>query len=151
MSKPQNHTIMDGKVHIYRRPNTRFWQCSVYLGAYNHRASTKHDNLALALEFARDWYMERYADERLRKRALTGIAEGAPLRVPDLAPDAILDRRRKPRRIGPTFRAKSSSGASPDMTTTVLPVGGCSRSANSSKSGMASLKVLRTSRPRRNV
>ncbi len=28
----ESHTIMDGRVHVYRRPNSRFWQCSVFLG-----------------------------------------------------------------------------------------------------------------------
>jgi hypothetical protein len=71
MSSLESHTIMDGKVHLYRRENSRKWQCAVYLGGRNHRASTKQENLAIAIEFARDWYMERYADERLRRRGVT--------------------------------------------------------------------------------
>ena len=64
------HTIMDGKVHLYRRENSRRWQCAVYLSGKNHRAATGHTNLAFAVEFARDWYMERYADDRLLKRGV---------------------------------------------------------------------------------
>lgn len=94
-----SHTLMDGKVHVYRRPESRFWQCSVYLGGRNHRASTGHDNLAVAMEFARDWYMDRYADERLRARgiALPEHAPPPPLGTPLKAPAA------NPAR-GPTFQ-----------------------------------------------
>jgi integrase len=66
----ETHTIMDGKVHVYRRENSGLWQCAVYLGGRNHRASTRHTSLALALDFAREWYMDRYADERLRRRGV---------------------------------------------------------------------------------
>lgn len=93
-----SHTLMDGKVHVYRRPESRFWQCSVFLGGRNHRASTGHDNLAVAMEFARDWYLDRYADERLRKR-------GIPL--PRSAADDQPRRGEKapaPKAVGPTFR-----------------------------------------------
>lgn len=81
------HSLMDGKLHLYRRPESKFWQCAAYLGGRNHRASTRHDNLAVAIEFARDWFMERYADERLRKRGVPlpsysdpGVAAAAPPR-----------------------------------------------------------------------
>jgi hypothetical protein len=33
------HTILGGKVHVYKRPNSRFWQCSSYLGGRNQRVS----------------------------------------------------------------------------------------------------------------
>jgi integrase len=51
------HTIMGGKVHLYRRDNSSFWQCSTYLEGKNRRATTKHESLALAKEFAEDWYL----------------------------------------------------------------------------------------------
>jgi site-specific recombinase XerD len=53
----ENHTILGGKVHVYRRENSRFWQCSTYLNGKNHRASTKEESLKLAKEFAEDWYL----------------------------------------------------------------------------------------------
>jgi hypothetical protein len=81
----ESHTLMDGKVHVYRRENSRFWQCAVYLGGRNHRQSTKHDNLALAFEYARDWYLDRYADERLRKRGIALPVAAAPAETPPLA------------------------------------------------------------------
>lgn len=100
----ESHTIMDGKVHVYRRDNSGLWQCSVYLGGRNHRATTRLKSLALALDFAREWYMDRYADERLRRR-------GVPLPGPEVetqiepAPARTgRPRRVKPKPNGPTFR-----------------------------------------------
>lgn len=60
----ESHTLMDGKVHVYRRPNSRYWQCSTYLDGQNHRVSTKEQSLRLAKEFARDWYLSAYVDSR---------------------------------------------------------------------------------------
>jgi integrase len=68
MSEAEHHTLLDGKVHVYRRPNSRFWQCSTYLGSRNHRQSTREENLAAALDFARDWYMDVYTEHRVRSR-----------------------------------------------------------------------------------
>lgn len=53
-----SHTLMGGKLHVYRRENSRFWQCATYLGGRNQRVSTKEESLALAKEFAEDWYLE---------------------------------------------------------------------------------------------
>ena len=96
----ERHTLLDGKVHLYRRPNSRFWQCAVFLGGRNHRSSTRLDNLALAMEFARDWYMDRYADERLRRR---GVAlPSTPLSNDAVATLSEASPRKGP--AGPTFR-----------------------------------------------
>jgi integrase len=51
------HTIFGGKVHLYKRPNSRFWQCSTYLAGRNRRETTKQESLQLAKEFAEDWYL----------------------------------------------------------------------------------------------
>ena len=59
--------IMDGKVHIYKRPNSRLWQCATYLAGRNWRESTKQEKLALAKEFAEDWYLE------LRGKSRAGV------------------------------------------------------------------------------
>lgn len=53
----EHHTIMGGKVHVYRRENSRYWQCSAYLAGKNRRVSTKEDSLARAKDFAEDWYL----------------------------------------------------------------------------------------------
>jgi len=52
-----SHTILGGKVHIYRRPNSSYWQCATYLGRKNRRRSTKETSLARAKEVAEDWYL----------------------------------------------------------------------------------------------
>lgn len=97
----ESHTLMDGKVHVYRRENSSFWQCSVFLGGRNHRQTTRQRSLALAMDFAREWYMERYADDRLRRRGLPlptedeRAAAGEPL---------FLRPRRRAEPAGPTFR-----------------------------------------------
>jgi integrase len=49
---------MGGKLHVYKRDNSGYWQCSTYLAGKNHRVSTKEESLALAKEFAEDWYLE---------------------------------------------------------------------------------------------
>jgi integrase len=62
-----SHEIMGGKVHVYKRENSRFWQCSTYLGGRNHRITTKEDSLSHAKEIAEDWYLE------LRGKARAGL------------------------------------------------------------------------------
>jgi len=54
----EKHSILGDKVHVYKRPRSRFWQCSTYLAGKNHRRSTKEESLARAKEVAEDWYLE---------------------------------------------------------------------------------------------
>lgn len=65
----ENHVLMDGKLHVYRRSGSRFWQCSAYLDGRNHRATTREENLVLAKEFATYWYMEQYVASRRHRLA----------------------------------------------------------------------------------
>lgn len=58
------HTILGGKVHVYKRENSSVWQCSTYLLGRNRRVSTKEESLALAKEFAEDWYMTLLGKKR---------------------------------------------------------------------------------------
>ncbi|MGE0628549.1 MAG: site-specific integrase [Hyphomicrobiaceae bacterium] len=53
-----NHTILGGKVHVYKRGRSRYWQCSTYIAGKNRRVSTKQESLAHAKDFAEDWYLE---------------------------------------------------------------------------------------------
>lgn len=53
-----HHTVLGGKVHVYKRENSSYWQCSTYLAGRNHRVSTKEDSLSRAKEIAEDWYLE---------------------------------------------------------------------------------------------
>lgn len=54
----QTHQVMRGKVQVYRRENSRYWQCSTYLNGRNWRVSTKEKDLPDAKHFAEDWYIE---------------------------------------------------------------------------------------------
>lgn len=63
-----SHSFMDGKVHLYKRDRSRYWQCSTYMDGRNHRASTKEESLTMAKEFAREWYMAAYVDASRRKQ-----------------------------------------------------------------------------------
>jgi integrase len=61
----ESHDLFGGKLHVYRREESRLWQCSTYLAGKNHRVSTGEDSLARAKEIAEDWYLEL----RLKGRA----------------------------------------------------------------------------------
>ena len=63
---PEHHELMGGKLHVYRRENSGKWQCSTYLAGKNWRTSTKEDSLALAKEFAEDWYLELRGKNRAK-------------------------------------------------------------------------------------
>ena len=54
----EQHTILGGKVYVYKRPNSDCWQCSSYFAGKNRRASTKEDSLSKAKEIAEDWYLQ---------------------------------------------------------------------------------------------
>lgn len=53
-----DHTILGGKVHVYKRGRSRYWQCSTYIAGKNRRVSTKQESLAQAKDFAEDWYLD---------------------------------------------------------------------------------------------
>ncbi len=53
-----DHELMGGRLHVYKRDNSRYWQCSTFLGGKNRRTSTKEESLAHAKDFAEDWYLE---------------------------------------------------------------------------------------------
>lgn len=65
-----NHVLFGGKVHLYKRPNSRCWQCSTFLAGRNRRVSTKEESLELAKDFADDWYL------RLRGKLRSGEIRG---------------------------------------------------------------------------
>ena len=53
-----SHTLMGGKLHVYKRPGSRFWQCSAYEASKNRRVTTHEESLAQAKQVAEDWYLE---------------------------------------------------------------------------------------------
>jgi len=54
----EQYTILGGKVHVYKRPNSSQWQCSSYFAGKNRRISTKEESLSKAKEIAEDWYLQ---------------------------------------------------------------------------------------------
>jgi integrase len=76
---PEKHTILGGKVHVYRRDNSSRWQCATYLAGKNRRVSTKEDSLAKAKDFAEDWYLglrgKARAGELLNEKTFRNAAE----------------------------------------------------------------------------
>lgn len=57
MTPNDRHAYFDGKIQLYRRPETRHWQASCTVGGRQMRTSTKEDNLTRAKEAAWDWYL----------------------------------------------------------------------------------------------
>ena len=49
---------MGGRLHVYKRENSRYWQCATFLNGRNHRISTHEESLARAKDVAEDWYLE---------------------------------------------------------------------------------------------
>ncbi len=98
----ESHLLMDGALHVYRRENSRFWQCSTYLGSRNHRQTTKEVSLAAAMDFARDWYMERCVEDRQRRRGGALSLDG-PVQPLLAGPGALADGRRRRTPNGPSF------------------------------------------------
>jgi integrase len=51
------HALLGGKVQVFRRPNSPHWQCSASVGGRQFRSTTKQESLALAKDFAEDWFL----------------------------------------------------------------------------------------------
>lgn len=98
----ESHILMDGRLHVYKREGSRFWQCATYLGSRNHRQTTKEESLAAAKDFARDWYMERCVEERQRRRGGIPLING-PAQLAALEPVPVVETRRRPKPVGPSF------------------------------------------------
>ena len=102
----ESHNLLDGKIHLYKRENSRFWQCSTYIDGRNHRTSTKEESLTIAKDFAREWYMTAYVDSKRRSHnsrasgllAKFGQVESSPHAASPAAPKT------PPKNHGPTFR-----------------------------------------------
>jgi integrase len=53
----EQHLLMGGKLHVYKRENSQHWQASTFLAGKNWRKSTKEESLSHAKEIAEDWYL----------------------------------------------------------------------------------------------
>ena len=56
-SDPAHHVLMGGRLHVYKRLGSRYWQCSTYLAGRNRRKSLKEESISHARELAEDWYL----------------------------------------------------------------------------------------------
>jgi hypothetical protein len=90
---------------VYRREGSRRWQCAVFIGGVNHRQSTRQTNLAAAFDFAKDWYLDRVADERLKQRGieLPGVSEPKPKSLAPAKPKSKASKAKAADKT-PTFR-----------------------------------------------
>ncbi len=52
-----SHELLGGKLHVYKRENSRYWQCSTFLAGKNFRRSTKEEGLEQAKDIAEDWFL----------------------------------------------------------------------------------------------
>jgi integrase len=52
-----DHIMMGGRLHVYKRENSRYWQCSTFIGGKNRRTSTKEESIDRAKDIAEDWYL----------------------------------------------------------------------------------------------
>ena len=101
----ETHSFMDGKVHIYRREKSKYWQCSTYMDGRNHRTSTKEESLTMAKEFAREWYMTAYVDSKHRTHSRRTSRLLAKFGHVEAAPQPALAAGEKPKTpTSPTFR-----------------------------------------------
>jgi integrase len=53
-----SHELLGGRLHVYKRENSRYWQCSTYLEGRNWRMSTKEEQLGPAKDIAEDWFFQ---------------------------------------------------------------------------------------------
>jgi hypothetical protein len=54
-----SHQLMDGKVQLYRRGNSPFWQCAASVGGKQRRTSTKEENVTLAKRYCATIWMRK--------------------------------------------------------------------------------------------
>jgi AcrR family transcriptional regulator len=63
----QKHLAAGGRVSIYKRPNSRFWQCQGSFKGQSLRTSTKTEKLDEARRFAERWFLANIEDGDLGK------------------------------------------------------------------------------------
>src|ERR1700761_89819 len=52
----ETHDLFDGKLRLYRRKESPYWQCTAFLGEKKWRVTTKERSLPHAIDVAKDWY-----------------------------------------------------------------------------------------------
>jgi integrase len=59
-----SHEFLGGKVQLYRRGRSSYWQCSASVAGKQRRTSTKETSLELAKQVAEDWYLTLRGKDR---------------------------------------------------------------------------------------
>ena len=52
------HEMFDGRLQVYKRGESRFWQCAARVGEQRFRQSTKEESLDRAKDVAEEWYLD---------------------------------------------------------------------------------------------
>jgi integrase len=73
------HSLLGGKVRVYRRPGGTHWHCRASIAGRQWRRTTKEESLAHAKEIAEDWYLE------LKGKSRAGELKGGGKRFKDAA------------------------------------------------------------------
>jgi integrase len=72
----QTHSMFDGRLQVYKRDNSRYWQCAARVGGERHRSSTKEESVERAKDIAEDWYLELRGKLRRGEIVKTGPTFG---------------------------------------------------------------------------
>jgi len=56
--------LMGGKLQVFRRGKSRFWQCQASVGGKQRRSTTKKESLQQAQAIAEDWYLTLQGKDR---------------------------------------------------------------------------------------
>jgi len=71
------HELLGGKVQLFKRPKSPFWQCSASISGNQYKVSSKLESLAQAKDFAEDWFLTLKGKERFGG----GLAKGKKFRI----------------------------------------------------------------------
>jgi integrase len=75
------HTMFDGRLQVYKRGHSRFWQCAARVGTERFRESTKEESLERAKDVAEEWYLDlrgklRNGEIKKKEKTFGEAAEG---------------------------------------------------------------------------
>jgi integrase len=73
------HLLLNGRLQLYRRKSSPYWQCATDLGDKNWRVTTREADFARAKDVAEDWYwtlLEKFAAKEIKPfRRFRTVAE----------------------------------------------------------------------------
>lgn len=62
MAEHDRHFAVGGRVNLYRRQGSRFWQCQATIDGRSARISSRLEDLDAARRFAEGWYLSKVRD-----------------------------------------------------------------------------------------